>query len=207
MMRLQNPLTTISPTLDMGVLYVLARADADFTAPSISKLLPERASLAGVRKALVRLVDQGIVLESVAGRTHIYRLNRGHLLAEPVEAMAATADRLAERIRSEIELWKFMPIVVTIFGSAARNDTRTDSDIDIFIALGNDVEELVAETAIAELATKMSVWTGNDTRPLVYREAEIGPWPIFESITTEGFTVYGDSTWLDRAIHSSGVSK
>ena len=205
-MRLQNPLTTISPTLDMGVLYVLARADAEFTAPNLSNLLPECSSLAGVRKALIRLVAQGIVLDKVAGRTHVFRLNRDHLLAEAVIAMAFTKDRLFARIRSEIEMWEFSPIVVTIFGSAARNDMRNDSDIDLFIALNDSSDESQADNRIAQLAADVSAWTGNDTRPLVYLESEVAPSPIFDSIITDGYTLFGDATWLRRVLRADSVA-
>ncbi|XAS72511.1 nucleotidyltransferase domain-containing protein [Micrococcaceae bacterium Sec5.1] len=205
-MRLQNPLTTISPTLDMGVLYVLARADAEFTAPNLSNLLPERSSLAGVRKALIRLVAQGIVLDKVAGRTHVFRLNRDHLLAEAVIAMAFTKDRLFARIRSEIKMWEFSPLVVTIFGSAARNDMRNDSDIDLFIALNDSSDESQADNRIAQLAADVSAWTGNDTRPLVYLESEVAPSPIFDSIITDGYTLFGDATWLRRVLRADSVA-
>lgn len=202
-MRLQNPLATISPTLDMGVLYVLARADAEFTAPGLNALLPEGGSLAGVRKALARLVEQGIVLEKVTGRTHTYTLNIDHLLADSVKSMASAKERLSERTEQTVRAWEFRPIVVTIFGSAARNDMRTDSDIDLFIALPDAVDELLAETKIAQLAASFSAWTGNDTRPLVYRESEVAPAPIFDSIVFEGQTIYGDGRWLKRKLRGA----
>ena len=202
-MRLQNPLATISPTLDMGVLYVLARADAEFTAPRINALLPEGGSLAGVRKALARLVEQGIVLEKLAGRTHTYSLNQDHLLADSVKSMASAKERLSERTLQTVRAWEFRPIAVTIFGSAARNDMRTDSDIDLFIALPDAVDELQAETRIADLAAGLSAWTGNDTRPLVYRESEVAPAPIFDSIVSEGQTIYGDGKWLKRKLRGA----
>ncbi|MFF2842605.1 nucleotidyltransferase domain-containing protein [Paenarthrobacter sp. NPDC057981] len=202
-MRLQNPLSAISPTLDMGVLFVLARADAEFTAPTINALLPEGGSLAGVRKALGRLVEQGIVADKVAGRTHMYSLNREHLLAEAVLGLASARDRLSERIRLAIDLWEFSPTVVTIFGSAARKDMRTDSDIDLFVGLSDETDDVVAETCVADLAGKVSIWTGNDARPLVYRASEIAPAPIFDSIVTEGLTVYGDTNWLGRRLREA----
>jgi predicted nucleotidyltransferase len=202
-MRLQNPLTALSPSLDMGVLYVLARADTDFTAPRIHQLLPEGGSLAGVRKAVNRLTEQGIVLEALAGRTHTYRLNREHLMADAVTAMASAKNQLADRIRREISSWAFSPLTVTLFGSAARNEMRTDSDVDIFIALPNEVDDDLAEDRIAALASKISAWTGNDARPLVYREREILSVPILESITREGLTIAGQPGWLRNALQSS----
>ncbi|MFF1829006.1 nucleotidyltransferase domain-containing protein [Paenarthrobacter sp. NPDC058040] len=187
----------------MGVLYVLARAEADFTAPGLNALLPEKGSLAGVRKALVRLVEQGIVVEKLAGRTHTYSLNQDHLLADYVKSMASAKELLSERTKQTVRAWEFRPIVVTIFGSAVRNDMRTDSDIDLFIALPDAVDELQAETRIADLAAGLSAWTGNDTRPLVYRESEVAPAPIFDSIVSEGQTIYGDGKWLKRKLRGA----
>ena len=205
-MRFQNPLTAISPSLDMGVLYVLGRAEAAFTAPGIQKLLPEAGSLAGVRKALQRLTDQGIVLDEVVGRTHAYRLNREHLLADAILAMVAAKSVLLDRIRGEISSWEFVPASVVLFGSAARNDMRTDSDVDIFIALPDDVDDDLADARIASLAARIASWTGNDARPLVYRTSEISAAPVFDSITRDGLSIVGDADWLRKMVRNSRVA-
>lgn len=133
------------------------------------------------------------------------RLNREHLLGEAVLVLASARDRLYERIRHAIDLWEFRPTVVTIFDSAALKDMRTESDIDLFIGLSDETDDVLAHTRVAELARKVSIWTGNDARPLVYRASEIAPAPIFNSIVTEGHTVYGDTNRLGRkAARSKG---
>lgn len=205
-MRLQNPLTAISPSLDMGVLHALGRSEAAFTAPGIQKILPEAGSLAGVRKALQRLTDQGIVLDEVVGRTHAYRLNREHLLADAILAMVAAKSVLLDRIRGEISSWEFVPASVVLFGSAARNDMRTDSDVDIFIALPDDVDDDLADARIASLAARIASWTGNDARPLVYRTSEISAAPVFDSITRDGLSIVGDADWLRKMVRKSRVA-
>lgn len=205
-MRFQNPLTAISPSLDMGVLYVLGRAEATFTAPRIQNLLPEGGSLAGVRKALQRLIDQGIVLEDVVGRTHAYQLNREHLLADAILSMVSAKSILVDRIRSEIDSWEFIPSNVVLFGSAARNDMRTDSDVDIFIALPDGVDEDVAEARVAGLSARIAAWTGNDARPLVYKASEIAPAPVFDSIILDGVDIVGEPRWLRNMVRKSRVA-
>lgn len=205
-MRLQNPLTALSPSLDMGVLYVLGRADATFTAPGIQKLLPEEGSLAGVRKALQRLTSQGVVLEDVVGRTHAFRLNREHLIAGAILAMVSAKSTLVDRIRSEVASWEFVPLNVMLFGSAARNEMRTDSDIDIFIALPDSVDDDLAEARIADLAARISAWTGNDARPLVYGANEIASAPVFDSIIRDGLTILGEPGWLLKVVRKSRVA-
>ena len=60
-MELSRPLATITPTLDGDVLAVLARHDVTFTTGQLHRVL-NRHSEAGIRKVLVRLNGQGIVL-------------------------------------------------------------------------------------------------------------------------------------------------
>ncbi len=205
-MRLQNPLAVIGPSLDLAVLYVLARAEAEFTAPLIQKLLPEGGSLAGVRQALRRLIDQGIVRERISGRTRTYELNREHLVSDSVVAMASAKGSLIGRIRSEINSWEFTPLSVVLFGSAARDEMRSDSDIDLFIALPDEVDEDLAEGHVSSLAASIHAWTGNDARPLVYRKREILPAPIFDSIIREGLDLAGQPGWLRQFLFTRRVT-
>ena len=60
-MDLSFPLATIAPTLDAGVLQVLAATTAGCSAAEVHRRLG-RGSDEGVRKVLARLVEQGVVL-------------------------------------------------------------------------------------------------------------------------------------------------
>ena len=59
-MDLSNPLATVAPTLDAGVLLVLAATSSTCTAPEVRRRL-RYGSDEGVRKVLARLVHQGVV--------------------------------------------------------------------------------------------------------------------------------------------------
>lgn len=202
-MRLQNPLSVLSSSLEMGILYVLSGADAGFTAPMIHKLLPEEGSLPGVRYALPGLVDQGIVLETKMGRISSFSLNRQHLLASPLIEMVRAKSMLLERIRDVVALWNPAPVVVTLFGSAARGEMRTDSDIDLFILLPAGADDERSDENVAALARMVSVWTGNDARPLVYREDEVADDPLFRGIRDEGVHIFGDRNALVHRLRAA----
>lgn len=206
-MRLQNPFAALSTTgLDSQVLTVLARAQEYLTLPQIHQLLPEAGSLAGVRHPIARLVAQGTVLERAVGRTSAYALNREHLLIEPILQIANAKQRLVERVAHEISRWPVQPLAVQLFGSAARNEMDTASDIDIFIVLPDDEEDENTQKTINELAEQISRWTGNDVRPLIYFESEVEPAPIFDSILSDGLSISGDSGWLRRQLRRSKQS-
>lgn len=206
-MRLQNPFAVLSPTgMDSQVLAVLARSEQHLTIPAIHGLLPEEGSSTGVRKALPRLVEQGIVLEQVTGRTHSYALNREHLLADVVLKIANSRRELISRIHDLINGWPVEPVTVKIFGSAARGEMRSDSDIDILVVFPDETPDGLDDELAGVLAKQVVRWTGNDVRPVLYRAAEVQPAPIFNSIIKDGVDVAGDSEWLRRTVRRHKIS-
>lgn len=206
-MRLQNPFAALGSTgMDSQVLAVLSRSEQYLTIPAIHRLLPEEGSSTGARKALSRLVEQGVVLEQVTGRTHSYALNREHLLADVILKIASSRRELTSRIRDVINSWPVKPVTATIFGSAARNDMRSDSDIDILIVMPDETPEGLDDDLAGDLASQVTRWTGNDVRPLLYRAAEVKPAPIFDLIIKDGVDVAGDPTWLRRMARRHKVS-
>ncbi|MGM7669307.1 nucleotidyltransferase family protein [Microbacterium sp. A93] len=163
----------------------------------IHRLLPEAHSESGVRRSLGRLVKQGIALDQVAGQTHTYALNRQHLLAAPVIAMARSRDTLLQWIREEIDTWSFTPLDVRIFGSAARNEMGDDSDIDLFVVLPEQLDAGEPQDFVANLAEKVTAWTGNDARPLVYASNDVRADPLMNNIAADGLRVFPSCRWLE----------
>lgn len=94
-MDLGRPPATVTPTLDGDVLAVLVQAEATFTTGQLHRVLG-KYSEDGIRKVLMRLRGQGIVLAERVGNAYAYRLNRGHLAAGPVIALARSRALLLE---------------------------------------------------------------------------------------------------------------
>jgi predicted nucleotidyltransferase len=67
------------------------------------------------------------------------------------------------------------PFHASLFGSAARGDGSTESDIDLFIVRPRaaDKEEKVWQRQLDELATKVRQWTGNQLGISEVGESEI----------------------------------
>lgn len=200
-MRLQNPFAVVATTgLDAQVLTVLARSEQYLPVLRIHGLLPESGSPQGVRKAIMRLVEQGTVLERPSGRSLSYALNREHLLLEALLQIADAKRALFSRMASEIAAWPRQPLTVKVFGSAARDEMRSDSDIDVLIVMPDAVEAEVVEGLVSELAAAAARWVGNDVRPLVYRAGEVAPAAVFTDILEEGIDIAGDPAWLRQRV-------
>lgn len=202
-MRIQNPLATITPTVDADVLTVLARADAAFTTGDLHRLIPGR-SVEGIRKTLHRLVVEGIVLSESAGRAHLYRLNQKHLAAPAIITLAEMESELVARLRATIDAWTQPPVFAALFGSAARGDMHLRSDIDILLIRDDRDDADNFQDQADGLAAAVVAWTGNDARPLIYPASEVGPDdPVLGSIAEEGRTLAGDPLWFRRAIREA----
>jgi predicted nucleotidyltransferase len=173
-MDFRNPLRLITPTLDADVLRVVGGADRAFTGSEIQRVAGV-GSRQGIRLVLIRLVDQGIVDVERAGRSFLYRLNRDHLAAHHIVALATLRTELLQRLRAEFAEWLTTPpVAATLFGSAARGDARETSDIDLLVIRADrvDPDDAVWRDRIMTLEQRTSRWTGNDARVLEYSERD-----------------------------------
>lgn len=197
-MQLQNPLGVVTPTLDAPVLAVLARADGSFTGRQVHQLAG-KGTEQGVRNALERLVGQGLVLRSRAGSSYLYALNRQHLAAPYVTALATLRDELFAQWRELIAQWPVQPRVVVLFGSAARGEMGPDSDIDLLVVTDEERDEL--DEQLAALQAETTAWTGNDTRILHVTTGQLTcDEPALAVAAEEGHTIVGDGRWLRRTL-------
>lgn len=173
-MDLSRPYATISPTLDPGVLTILAGTSRPLTGREISRLLG-RPSHSGVIAALERLVIQGLVDREEAGRAFLFTLNRDHLAAPAAELLADLRGELLHRIRDAIDTWSVQPEHLSLFGSAARGDGDSSSDIDIFVVRGKGVDrqDPLWREQLDLLTWQIERWTGNPARIAEVGQAEI----------------------------------
>lgn len=158
---MSKPSTAVAPGVDSDVLIVLAGSTRPRTGRAIAKLAGR--SPTGVQAVLDRLVGHGLVEREDAGRAALYTLNREHILFPIVELMAAARTTLFDRLRSTVESWQKPALHASLFGSTARGDGDTESDIDLFIVrpANLDPEDPVWRGQLEDLTVAVRSWTGN----------------------------------------------
>lgn len=134
-MDLTDPTRSVTATLDGPVLAVLARGGKPMTVGDVAAQMP-RGSEVGVRKSLARLVDQGIVRATEMGRNRVHELNRDHVAAPIADLLASLRLELWKRLRAKLGTWNPKPVYACVFGSAARGDGSSESDIDLLLVHG-----------------------------------------------------------------------
>lgn len=157
-----RPYSAVVPSLEGDVLVALAGTTRPLTGRQVGQLV-RRGSQKAVSLALDRLVEQGVVHRQEAGRAYLHVLNRDHIAAPVVELLAGMRGELLLRLRQAFSQWSAPPYHASLFGSAARGDGGTRSDIDVLVVRPDTVEEEDStwRSQIDDLAQAIHSWTGN----------------------------------------------
>lgn len=203
-MDFRRPLTLITPTLDGDVLAALAAADVEFSGRELARRA-RYGSTEGIRRAADRLVGEGIVARRSVGGAHLYRLNREHIAAPWIEAMATLPEQLIDRLRSMIDEWDEPASLVFLFGSVARDEASSASDLDLLVVRRGscDADSDAWRSQLVALQQAATALTGNDARVLEIGEAEIGRdrvTSVLEEVSRDGIALLGSKRELQRLL-------
>jgi predicted nucleotidyltransferase len=173
-MHLSSPIASVIPGAGGEVLVILARTSEELTGNGIAALAGGKVSQTGANKALKRLVAGGLVLSRPAGKSILYSLNRDHVAARSIIELSELRSALMTRIREQVTGWHHQPVAVALFGSAAREQGASNSDIDLLIIRPEaiDQEHPVWVTQVMELTDAVQRWSGNVCGILEYAEDE-----------------------------------
>jgi predicted nucleotidyltransferase len=100
------------------------------------------------------------VTEISAGRSSLVALNRNHLAAAHIVALAGLRGELIGRLRERLSGWNDLD-GAWLFGSVARGDADEGSDIDVLLAAA-DLESQDLHQRLTSLQADTRSWTGND---------------------------------------------
>ncbi|MCA1847211.1 MAG: nucleotidyltransferase domain-containing protein [Actinobacteria bacterium] len=138
-MDVGRPAAVIMPAGTEAVLRVLAGTDRPLGVREVARLAGVSANRAS--QVLAEFAEHGLVLVDEHGAGRLCRLNRDHLAAEPLVALVGLRARLFEFLRSEAASWLDRPLHVSLFGSAARGDGTSGSDLDLLVVRADRASE------------------------------------------------------------------
>jgi predicted nucleotidyltransferase len=208
-MDVARPYTAVCPTLDGDVLHVLAGTTMLLTGRQVA-LLTGRTSHSGVLATLNRLTEHGLVSRMELNRAYLYALNRDHLAAPAVEILAEMRQKLIERMRNTIAEWQIAPVHVSLFGSAARGDGDTHSDIDVFVVRASavDEDEPSWRDQIDDLRDRLRRWTGNHASVVERDESQLARLrtaqpPIIGELISDAILISGSRSQLSELLEAT----
>jgi predicted nucleotidyltransferase len=135
--------------------------------------LRQVASLSGaaqgaVQRELQVLVEAGILRRTVEGRHVYFEANRESPIFPELYALVLKTVGIVDVIRDALAPLADRIRVAFVFGSAARGELRSDSDVDVLVVADVSFSDVV--NALAPAQSRL----GRDVNPTVYPPAEFG---------------------------------
>jgi predicted nucleotidyltransferase len=194
---LGSPLLDIVPAVRGALLEALARLEQPVTRRQLAAaagVAPGNASA-----VIAELIQSGLVNETAAGRSSMVLLNRGHLAAGPVLALASLRGELIRRLRERLTAWPDLH-GAWLFGSVARGDADSDSDVDLLI-VAEDLQSPDLHERLSRLQADVRSWTGNylqlvEHSPSSWQKLVRAKNPIVQQIRLDGIALAGDTASL-----------
>lgn len=176
-MDLSSPINSVMPSAHGAVLAVLARTTEPLSGRRVAGLTDGRVGQRRTTQILTQLSDAGIVLREDRPPSKLYRLNRDHVAAPGILALAEMWATLVQRIRDELGSWASSATAACLFGSAARGEATADSDIDILLIRGDtaasDADDTLWDEQVERLVERVNAWSGNTCEVLELSLAEL----------------------------------
>lgn len=146
------------------------------------------------------------MLADRVGNAYAYRLNREHVAAEHVIGLANVMSAFLARLTEALSAWDPPPAYGAVFGSAARGTMTARSDIDLLLVRPAGADEEAWDEQAQVLASRATLWTGNDVRMLVLDEEAIdADETVLHDVRSHGLTVAGTHDWLARRLRRTGT--
>ena len=197
-MNLSRPYAALmGEALQGEVLSVLAGTTRPLTGRQIARLA-SHGSDRGLRLALNRLAEQGLVDAFDAPPAVLYSLNRDHIAAPIALELADLRGELFRRLRTAIAEWQVPAVHASMFGSAARGAGDASSDIDLLVVRPQNVgsEDPTWRGQLHDLTVAVERWTGNHAGISEVGEDELSELaskrpPVVEELERDAITLAG----------------
>lgn len=178
-MDLSSPMRSVNPSAHGAVLTVLARAGEPLSGRKVAELTNGKVGQVRTNEVLGLLAEAGLVLREDHPPAKSYRLNRDHVAAHAITALADQWTLLLGRIQDHLAEWEPAPVSACLFGSAARGEAGPDSDIDVLLVSPAEVgefesAELSWQAQVEDMSARIQLWSGNACEVLDLTESELG---------------------------------
>lgn len=178
------------------MLRVLWGLNVPATAAEIARRT--RLTHPAAAQVLRRLSDQGLVGKAPSGRGYTYWLERENAYVEEIIDSAFLAERdIPDMMVAEVEsALGPCSFAVYLFGSYARGDQDSESDVDIMAVATDEISKPELQAAVDVLATVFPHRFGANLSPIVYGRQEArglaqrAP-DLYRSVRDEGVCVTG----------------
>jgi predicted nucleotidyltransferase len=165
-MDFRTPVETMIPGATGRLLAALARVDTELPVSTLARVAGVgRTRASGL---VAELSSLGLVDRREIGRTTMVRLARDNAAGQLVDRLGHLQSVVVDQLRLMATELDPAPLSLLVFGSFARGEATSDSDIDVLAVRPTDVDSDRWADAVATFATKARRLTGNPVQVLDY---------------------------------------
>lgn len=138
-MDFRHAVETIIPDAQGRILATLARTTQELSLSTLAEL--SGVSLAHVARIVPRLVELGVVERHDVPPAVLVKLVPEHLASRAILMLADLRHAFLQELRESARRLDPAPVNVTLFGSFARGEDDTKSDVDVIVVRPSSVDE------------------------------------------------------------------
>ncbi len=152
------PFLDVAPAERGALLQAIAHLERPVTRRQLAVVADVDPELASA--LIEEFIEAGIVHEVLGARSPTVELNRRHLAAGPILALAGMRGELISRLRARMGEWPDV-VAAWLHGLMARGDVSGVTNIDLLIVV-SDIESEDLRHRIEQLHVDVRDWTGNE---------------------------------------------
>jgi predicted nucleotidyltransferase len=191
-----HPVRAVIPGAQGRVLAVLAETTADLNLRTLARLAG--VSVAQASRVMPDLVELGLVERHEVPPSSQFRLNRENVAAQAILDISRSRDAALHRIGIAADYLSISPVSIVVFGSLARGEADSQSDIDAVIVRPDETAEDddVWAADVERWRSEARAITGNRVEVLEVSHHEVrarlaGNSTLWSDIVRDGVTVHG----------------
>lgn len=158
-MDLSHPVEELFGANSGRLLHRLAIVAEDLSGRRLAELAG--VPVASAARVLAELESIGLVTTRNVGSARLYRVNRAHVLWDPIEAIMAAPARIEQLAAESVIAHVGDRASLATFGSFARGDAGPHSDLDLLIVWDESVTDDEREATVDAVHREVAVATGN----------------------------------------------
>ena len=122
-----------------------------------------------VWKVLHELELESVVVKEQAGPAQLWQFNDAYFFSDELKRLSAGRQALAKKLATWLSGEKILgkARAVVLFGSVARGEERSDSDIDLLVVVEREADVVAVSRAMSEVSKKAVLATGCPVVPIV----------------------------------------
>ncbi len=197
-MDFRSPVEAVIPGAQGRILAALAEVSTELNLHSVARVA--RVSPAQASRVLSRLSDLGIVERRDIGASGLFQLVAENVASRAVLALARGRDTVFAELGRTAAHLSPAPVSVIVFGSFARGDATSESDLDVLLVRPDtaDEDDEVWAAGVEDWRLRAARLTGNAVEVLQVAAVEAASLlrsgrPLWRDLRRDGVVVAGRS--------------